>query len=132
VNPTDTSHPPADSTREPPAVVQAARLFRERRHPPGSQVVHRDHGRGKVQSCRGTLRVVSFAVRTVVPVDQALRLGLVSQADVDAEGVAYVTMLEISEATVQCADLTAAEELPAAGGGQLRPCVVLSLREACS
>ena len=96
---------PVPQVCETANVVRASRLFRERRLPAGTEVVHRLHGRGKVESCRGTLRVVSFSVRTVIPVDKALKLGLVSPYDVDVEQITHVTMLEVEEATVQCAEL---------------------------
>lgn len=107
-------------------VIRASRLFRERRLPAGAAVVHRVHGRGKVEACRGTLRVVSFASRTAIPVDQALRLGLVSPGDVDAEQITHITMMEVEEATVQCAELEPADPI----GASTAACVVFGFHMA--
>lgn len=121
------SPPPSISDPTAPigsTVFRASKRFRERRFPAGTTVQHPVHGRGNVQACRGTLRVVSFATRILIPVDQALRRGLVCAADVDAEQITHITMLEVEEATVQAAELQLAERASCT----VRACVIVGLQ----
>lgn len=70
--------------------------------------------------------MVSFASRTVIPVDQALRLGLVSPSDIDAEQITHITMMEVEEATVQCAELQPADTV----FDSRKACVVVNFKMA--